>query len=116
MTYTIEYLENGARKWKTHVLSMADSASSAREMFFLWIRDNRSKWEAARLIETNEMGVEWLLQAWDYAVAESYLPTLLAARPQRSDLGDSLRAQLLEIEEDVDRLSKKVAKVLSDYK
>lgn len=116
MKYTIEYLENGARKWESLEIPRATSASYARGFFMTWLAKNRTKAEAARLVEVDEFGREWLLQAWDYAVAESYLPTLMAARPKASDLGNSFGLQLIEIKEEVEGLQKKIDRLLSDWK
>jgi hypothetical protein len=92
-------LENGAREWQRFELTPRAEWVAFVDFRILTEGEQSENWEAARLVETDENGVERKLAEW-----------------APKELGVSLRAQLLEIEEDVDRLSKKVAKVLSDYK
>jgi hypothetical protein len=101
MKYTIEYLENGAREWQRFELTPRAEWVAFVDFRILTEAEQSENWEAARLVETDQCGRERKLAEW---------------APEVQELGVSLRAQLLEIEEDADRLSKKVAKVLSDYK
>lgn len=85
MKYTIEYLENGAREWLSDEFSSCD-ALAARACFDMNVEIFEDEWEAARLVETDENGVERKLAEW--------APEVLT--PKASDLGDSFEAQLAE--------------------
>jgi hypothetical protein len=95
-------------KDEMHQVAFGEEASQevAFEMFSDMVTKWGDSWEWAELWKLPKEK-EQLLKVWRAPERPSEAP---------KELGVSLRAQLLEIEEDVDRLSKKVAKVLSDYK
>ena len=85
MKYTIEYLVNGEREWQKFELTPRPEWV-ARYDFEEETEAQIDDWEAARLVETDENGVERKLAEW--------APEVLT--PKASDLGDSFEAQLAE--------------------